>query len=328
MNAYERVMAVVAGEPPDRPPVSFWYHFPADRREGEAAVQAHFDHRAAYDLDFLKVMYDLGYPTAEPIRSAGRLKSLAVLDGDYGPFGRHLATIRALSRELHNRVPIATTIFNPWATLRRLVRDEPYEPRPSGQPLGEDQPGQRIERFMREDREAVRRALGVIGESLANFAARCIEAGADGIFLCVRDDWVDTPANGPGTYDELVRPLDLRILRAASRGRFNMLHVCGRALNFRAFSDYPVQVINWADRTSGPSINDVARSLGPAPCGGIDHLETLPNGTPDACSAEVRDALASAGGRPILVAPGCTYDPDRVPIANLRAVRAAVDRHG
>ena len=36
------------------------------------------------------------------------------------------------------------------------------------------------------------------------------------------------------------------------------------------------------------------------------------------------DAIRQAGDRPILIAPGCTYDPARVPAANLEAVcRAA-----
>ena len=54
--------------------------------------------------------------------------------------------------------------------------------------------GTTISRFLAEDRQAVGEALATIGESLARFAARCVAAGADGIFLSVRDDWVDTPA--------------------------------------------------------------------------------------------------------------------------------------
>ena len=51
----------------------------------------------------------------------------------------------------------------------------------------------------------------------------------------------------------------------------------------------------------------------------------MPNGTPEECAAEVRDALRQAGDRPIIVAPGCTFDPDAVPTDNLHAVRKAVE---
>jgi len=325
MRSIERVYSVVAGRKGDRPPVSFWHHFPAAQREGDAAIQAHLDHLARFDLDFLKIMYDLGYPGDGPIRVVAQLRKLPALNGDEDVFGRHLATIRALSGELRDRAPIITTIFNPWATLRRMVRQEPYLPGVGGQLPEQDAPTRRIEELLAEDRAAVQTALAVIGESQANFAARCLDAGADGIFLSVRDDWVDTPANGSGTYDELLRPLDLRILRAASAGRLNVLHVCGRALNFHDFANYPVHAINWADRASGPEIKEVIATLKPAPCGGIDHHKTLPDGTPQQCAAELCDAVAQAGDRPILIAPGCTYDADRVPIVNLKAIRNAVE---
>ena len=324
MNKIERVMAVVAGTRPDRPPVSFWHHFPADRRSGDAAVTAHLEHLETHDLDFLKVMYDLGYPGPRPIRTVAELSGLEVLAGDHGPFGQHLDTIRALAAKLKDRALFATTIFNAWATLRKLVMEKEHVPGPGGR-RGYDPSTMRLAEFVAEDRDAVARALSVIGESLAGFARCCIQAGADGIFLSVRDDWVDTPANGEGTYDRLVRPCDARILEAASQGRFNVLHVCGKALNFTAFAEYPIQVINWADRCAGPAIADVAHSTKPTPCGGINHLTTLPDGSAEACAGEVRDAVAQAGDRPMIVAAGCTYDPDRIPIANLQAVRRTVD---
>jgi len=163
----------------------------------------------------------------------------------------------------------------------------------------------------------------VLGDSLANFAAECIKAGADGIFLSVRDDWVDRPANGDGTYDELVRPSDLRILEAASAGTFNVLHVCGKALNFEAFARYPVHVLNWADRAAGPSIAYARDRVKPAMCAGVDNLGELCNGTPAQVADQVRDAIRQAQYRPILIAPGCTYDPTKVPAENLRAIVTA-----
>ena len=54
-----------------------------------------------------------------------------------------------------------------------------------------------------------------------------VRAGADGIFLSVRGDWVDTPET-LGLYDRLVRPMDHAILAAVGRAHFNMLQVCGR----------------------------------------------------------------------------------------------------
>jgi len=43
----------------------------------------------------------------------------------------------------------------------------------------------------------VRGALERIARNLARFAARCLAAGADGIFLSVRDDWLALDEAGP-----------------------------------------------------------------------------------------------------------------------------------
>ncbi|MHC4704333.1 MAG: uroporphyrinogen decarboxylase family protein, partial [Planctomycetota bacterium] len=81
MNAMERVRAVLAGEPPDRPPVSFWHHFEPGAVRGRPAVDAHLNHLERFDLDFLKIMNDNGYPPAEPVAQASDLRRLDVLSG-------------------------------------------------------------------------------------------------------------------------------------------------------------------------------------------------------------------------------------------------------
>jgi hypothetical protein len=68
-NQIERVDAVLAGRQPDRPPVSFWYHFAPDAIWGPKAVAGHVRHAETYDLDFLKIMDDNRYP--RPNTSSG-----------------------------------------------------------------------------------------------------------------------------------------------------------------------------------------------------------------------------------------------------------------
>ncbi len=155
---------------------------------------------------------------------------------------------------------------------------------------------------------------------MRNFAQRCLQAGADGIFLSVRDDWVDNEENGAGTYDQVVRTADRIIFEGIVAAKFNLLHVCGNPVNFRAFANYPFHAINWADRSVAPSIKDTANWLKPAICGGVDNLKTLAQGSPAECRAQVADAVHQAAPRPIIISPGCTYDPQAVPKANLHAI--------
>jgi uroporphyrinogen decarboxylase len=321
----ERVTAVLTGGRPDRPPVSFWHHFSPDCQSGHSAVDAHLRHASRFDLDFLKVMNDNRYPVAREIRSAADLRDLPVLEGDEDGYGRQLDLIRALAAELGGKLFLATTMFNAWAVLRRMatpaIADRHGPPKLSGPATDADR---RMSELLAEDRAAVGMALDAITASQANFAVECIQAGADGIFLSVRDDWVNTAAHGRNTYDELIRRGDKQILAAAGDARFNMLHVCGVPQDLDTFAQYPVHVINWADRAGGPAIRDVIGRVKPAVCGGVDNLSTLPNGTPQDVEEEVRDALRQAGDRPMMISAGCTYDPDAVPEENLHAmVRAA-----
>jgi len=327
MSPVERVMCVLEGRRADRPPVCFWRHFSADEVWGEAAVAAHVAHLEKYGLDFLKVMNDNPYPHEKMIGGVRELDELGELRGDEGGFGRQLELVGRLREKVGGKVLMTTTVFNAWAVLRHLVR-RPTKHNPPEMDGWGDEPSGRIRAWMAEDEGAVKRAMDRIGAGLEGFARRCIEAGADGVFLSVRDDWVDGPSQR-GVYERVVRASDLGILRGAVRGRFNMLHVCGRAVDFRAFAEYPVDAINWADRAAGPTVEEARGWVRPAICGGVDNLSTLVKGSEADVEREVADALRQAGGRPMMVTPGCTYDPERVPRENLEAmVRAAAGLGG
>ena len=320
MNPIERVEAVLAGRRPDRPPVSFWYHFPPDQIGGSRAVRAHLDVLEHFSLDFLKVMNDNPYPHAGRIERVEDLASLAPLKGDEAGFGAQLQLLADLQAAIKGRVFMPTTIFNAWMVLRLLV-EPPDVLTPPNLDAGVDGPSRWIREAYRARPDHVGTALRTIAANLGRFAARCTQAGADGIFLSVRDDWVDTPdLRQDGLYDRLVRPTDLAILNAVADARFNIVHACGKPVNFQAFAAYPAAMIHWADRAAGPSIQDVKEWVKPAICGGVNNLGTLVSGTPEDVRSEVIDALAQAGNRPIMIAPGCTFDPQRVPEANLRAM--------
>ena len=329
MNKIERVRAVVDGRRPDRPPVSFWYHFGHAKVAGPAAVEAHVQHIETYDLDLLKIMDDNGYPrSALPsgvIRDTEDLERLEVLRGDEDTFGLQLELIDQLVSRYSGQLPMATTIFNSWNVLRSMTAPDPVTHAPPSYTVSANPRDAAMTRLLHEAPAAVERALGVISETLANFASQAIAAGIDGVFLSLRDDRVDSPENGEGVYDRLVRPGDLQILAGARQGSLNLLHVCGKPIDFDRFIDYPVQMINWADRQAGPAIADVFDRMGPAICAGVDNIDTLSSGSPADCRQEVADALKQAHDRPIMIAPGCTFNPDTVPAENLHAVRQAVE---
>ncbi len=321
MNSIERIDAVLAGQQPDRPAYSFWYHFAPEQSKGQAVVDAHLNHYERYKPDFLKVMNDNEYPSRHKINTAKDLRNLPVLKGDEEGYGLQLDLLKVLSSQLKGKVYLVTTLFNAWTILRRIVT--PRTSNKHNPPVLDGQPNPvdtRMNELLGEDRTSMSMALDVIAASQANFAKKCIEAGADGIFLSVRDDWINTPQNGMTTYEELVEIGDGQILTAANRARLNVLHVCGNPQNLMRFADYPVQVINWADRAAGPEIDEIIGKIDPVICGGVDNLSTLPDGTPEDVAHEVREVLQLANERPLIVGPGCTFNPDYVPSANLDAI--------
>ena len=293
-------------------------------------MEAHVRHMETYDLDFLKIMDDNRYPRIRlqngVISGIGELGKLPVLKGDEDRFGRQLELIGALVRRFRGKFRMITTVFNSWTVLRQMISPESARHGPPVVGQTGDPRDAAISGFLREAPEVLSRALETIAESTVNFLQNCLKAGADGIFFSVRDDWVDSPDNGEGTYDRLVEPGDLRILKAVQGAAFNMLHVCGQAVDFRRFGNYPVHAVNWADRYAGPSIASVSGWLKPAICGGLNNLGTMASGTQQDCEREAFDAVQQADDRPIILAPGCTFDPATVPSENLHAIRRSVEK--
>jgi len=194
MTQARRVLSVLAGQASDRPPVGFWHHFPSNAVSGRAAVEAHLRFLDRYPVDFLKIMNDNPYPTRRVVQCVADLRSLCVLNGDEAGYGLQLEVIRALADALAGEFLLVTTLFNTWTTLRKIVTppgsDRSRPPVLGGAVAEADR---RMHALVLEDRTAVAEALHGIAASHANFVANCLQAGADGIFLSVREDRVNTP---------------------------------------------------------------------------------------------------------------------------------------
>ena len=255
--------------------------------------------------------------------------------GNEDVFGRHLDVLHALSRRFAGEMRMTTTLFNSWSTLRRLTAPDSDVHGPPSRGRIADGRDATMSKFLAEAPQALARASirspnrlpispgnalppAPMASTFPSATTRCHTAES---FLALRSG-----GGGAGVYDRLVRDGDLKILSAASAGTLNILHVCGTPLDFHRFGGYPVHAVNWADRIGGPPIAEVASWLRPAICCGIDNLGTLVSGTPDAVEHEVIDAVEQAADRPIIVAPGCTFDGRAAPAENLHAIRRAVDR--
>lgn len=322
MTKRERVYAAIKGESVDRPPIALWRHFPQEDARSESLSRAHVQFYRKFDWDFLKVTPASGYygddwglraaykPNREgtrhysdrPIRKPSDWRALKSLDVTSGAYGRELQTLRLIRKELRDDL-ILTTIFSPLSIAYTL----------SGH--------QALLRYLREDAESLHFGLGTIAEVTARFAGEALNAGADGVFFatqCATTDYVTEEE-----YEEFGRPYDLQVLDAANAADFRMLHLHGLHVMFDLLTDYPVDIINWHDRKTPPSLKDAASRFSGCLAGGLDETELLAKGTAEACEAQVRDAVAQTRGRRFIVAAGCVSFID-TPEGNLAAVRQAV----
>jgi len=326
MTKWERVRAALAGQEVDRVPAGFWGHDYLREWTLQGLVEATLERARQYNWDFIKVNPRATYYAEawgnqhQPSRDVGHgpimidyvlkaaddLERIAALDVRQGPFGEQLQALRLIAGALQGEVPFVQTVFSPLMVVGLLA--------------GGDLAA--VRRHMREDGEALHRALSAVSETLAAYARACLDAGAGGIFFATVD-WGTYDNATKEQYEEFGRPYDLPVLAAVAEAELNVLHVCRKNNMLESLLDYPVHVFNWAAEQSGnPSLADILKKTDKAVMGGVA-VPTMRGGTPERVAAEVAEALAQTEGRRFLLAAGCSISPS-TPEANLRAALAAL----
>jgi uroporphyrinogen decarboxylase len=327
MTPRERVWATLRGEPVDRPAVSFWGHFYHRESSASELIEATLEQQRAYDWDWVKLNPRKHYHVEDwgvRYRYSGRAAEKPVLEAwpvlepqdwrgiterppDRGALGEQIEAVRLLRRGLAADVPMIETVFTPLAILAEMVPE----------------PGE-LKQHMRTHPDPVRSALEAVTATYERYVPRLLEAGADGIYLATTD-WASQQWMTAAEYAEWARPYDLRLLAAAARAPFNVLHVCkGRNL-LSELSGYPVRAFSYdANDPTNPSLEQALTMVRGAVMGGISHETTLQESSPDGVLAELRRGMEQTGGLRWLVAPGCSIPPT-TPAANLKAVRSALE---
>ncbi len=218
--------------------------------------------------------------------------------------------VRALAlvvEGLGDRVPVLQTVFSPLSVASYLVGRE----------------NRKLVREMRANPDTVLPALDRIADALIDFSRKSVSAGAAGIFYAI-SGFATPDAMPVAVYDELVFPTDLRIVEALPAAAwFNVVHLCGSHVNMDVGRRLPVQAVSYSIHNQGnPPLGDARRLTGKAVMGGLEQRGVLVGGPPAAIRAQVQDAIASTGGRGLLLAPGCSVPP-RAPEVNLRTMMEA-----
>jgi uroporphyrinogen decarboxylase len=316
MNKRERLEAAIAGQSVDRVPVALWRHFPGDDQDPHDLAAATIAFQRRWDFDFVKVtpassfqIKDWGVQdewrgntegtrqyTVRPIQRAGDWQNLKALDVRSGALGTQLKCLQAVVEALPD-VPVIQTVFSPLAQMKNLA-------------------GERLLIDLRQYPVEFKAALEVIAQSTLAFVRAIAATGAAGIFYAVQHATANLLS--PAEFAGFGREYDLRILEATKDYWLNVMHIHGDNVYFDAVADYPLQVWNWHDRETGPSLKDGLAKIKGAACGGIARDSVMLCGRPDDVRRQVADAIAQTNGRRYIVGTGCvTMIP--TPEANIRA---------
>jgi uroporphyrinogen decarboxylase len=318
----ERLEAAIAGERADRSPVALWRHFPVDDQDPLALAEAHLEFQALHDFDLMKItpassfsVKDWGvedawkgdpegtrdytrYVVKEP-RDWARLRPRRA---DRGYLASQVKCLGILRDRVGLDVPYLQTIFSPLTQAKHLAGEA------------------RLMEHLRRDPAAVEAGLETITRTTLAFLDAARACGIAGVFYAAQQ--ATYRLMDRAGYARFGEPYDRRLLEAASGLWLNMLHLHGEAVMFDVAISYPVQVINWHDRETAPSLGEARRLTRIALCGGLRRWETMVLGTPDAVRAEAAEALRATGGRGLVLGTGCVV-PVLAPRANLRAARSS-----
>ncbi len=322
MNARQRVLATLRGDPVDRVPISFWGHHYVAENSADGLAQETLRQARGFDWDYLKPqsraqafaeMWGLTYApshvpdqkyttTRLPLQGPADLARLRPADPASGALAEQIQALRQIRAGAGPDVPIIWTVFSPLMIARYLL------PGDIAQVLD----------IARSDAAALTAGLEAITETLVGYVHACLQNGADGVFyatnVAIRDQL---------TPDECARfqwPYDLAVLGAAAAAPFNVMHVCGQDALFEAFTDYPVAAFSWALGPANPTLAEGHRRTGKASMGGIpNRLQGLLSAS---IAERVHAAIDEMNGRWLLLAPDCSIDI-ATPPELLLAARAA-----
>lgn len=165
--------------------------------------------------------------------------------------------------------------------------------------------------------------------NLRLLANEAIESGASGIFFssmgATNIDFT------PLEYARFGRPYDLQVLEGTKAGWLNIIHVHADPaqeddeIYFENFIDYPVQVMSWSDRLTGPSLSEALTLTDKCLMGGLAERGPLTHGGETEIENEIMAAVTQTKSRRLILANGCSV-PDDTPEEWLHVARKLVDQ--
>lgn len=329
MNSLERVMSVVQGETPDRLPVWMSRHSAKGFMENaEEMAGREIEFQNQYDWDMVRAApaaaaqvlgwgnrfegcNHLGVPkcTKYAVNDVSEWERIAKLDPSEGSLGEIAKACRLLADAYGGSKPNLVTAFSPLTLAQKLSGDEVL-----------------LDSILHRP-QVLEQALERIADTVIDFIHHCLDAGGDSLYFSTQtanDDPFDEE-----TYLRFEKPYALKVLRAVKpRLRFSIFHMHGDHIRIGNAGDFPVDILNWADRRTVPAVPLSAgrRYFSGTIMGGINGRTTLLGADVGDIENEIADACRQMENRPFILSPCCVIPVAGVPSRNLRTVRTLADQ--
>lgn len=306
MNKREMMLGLVNGATPEYVPAAFFLHFDKAFHEGWEAVDKHLQFFRTTGMDFVKIQYEQGQPSALRISKAEDWANAPRCPEEW--FEPTLRVVEGLVKAAKDEAVVIMTLYSPFMWAKNFTTDAD---------LG---------RHLQENPEAVKAGLEIMTENVLNLARGCKRAGIDGFYASSQGG---EAFRFPGTdfFERYIKPTDLRVWEEIGSCPFNILHICdyeGGYDDLAPFLDYPGQVVNCnlnvGNRTM--TAKEAGQLFGRPFMGGMERKGVLATGSAEVIRKEAERVLAEVPERFILGAD-CTV-PGETPWENLKtAIDAA-----
>ena len=315
----ERVLAALAGEVTDRPPMTLWRHWPVDDQDAAAHARSAVAHHDSLGLDLLKITPSASFMSeAWGARTEYRGDVMGVRDYSFRPvagpedwlrleaidvtdapsLSREVEVVRLLRDQLGPDVPLLPTVFTPLSVIRYMA-------------------GDRFVADVRMHRAAVDHALAAVTETTVRLVQDLLAAGADGIYFSLFPASYSVASEAE--YREVALPWDVLVTVAAEAAAVRVAHFHLPFPLLGLARDLPVNVVSWEHTAGGPDLAGGMELTGRTVIGGVDQHGALARGGPDEVATEVRAAGRAAyrpGTTGLILATSCSY-PLTAPVGNL-----------
>jgi len=314
------------GEDIDRPPVSAWRHFYDKENSRNDLVNSMLAFQAKFDWDFIKINSRASYHVEDwgvrlkfssepltkpvalhfPVSNNSDWAKIKPLDWRRGALGENLSAGEEILSQAGAEVYCLPTIFSPLSVAADMIESD-----------------DRFIDLLNQAPTKIHGALEAITETFCGYVEEFIRMGMAGIFLATTE-WASRRMITEEQYLEFGRPYDLRVLKAACGGFFNVTHVCNSYNMLALFRDYPAPVLSWNPfETGNLQIGQAAQITEKIFLTGIDQDSVLLRGPEEAIVKQVRNSISEAPPGRLMAGPGCAFRVD-TPDVNLFAYADAV----